>query len=170
MNGTFAVLFAIVGLTDMKMNYCDEGCLVRSPEQARLSVGGGGVQFQQDWIGEEAYVRYDMDHKMGPFQNSIGLSVTDTGDAWLGFGQLWTKEFNSGAYIQLHAMPGIYLQGDGPDLGFPIEFRSGVELGYTFRSGWRMGVSYDHRSNADLNGKVNPGMETLQFRVSLPLN
>jgi hypothetical protein len=169
MNGTFAILFALVGLTDMKINYCDTGCLARAPEQERMSLAVGKVQFENDFIGEEIYARYDMDHRFGPFQNSIGVSVTDTGDAWLGFGQLWTKDFADGrAYVQLHAMPGIYIQGDGPDLGFPIEFRSGVEVGYNFRSGVRLGVSYDHRSNADIRA-VNPGLETLQVRVSIPL-
>ncbi|WP_321829184.1 acyloxyacyl hydrolase [Thalassovita sp.] len=170
MNGTFAILFAIVGLTDMKMNFCDTGCLARTPEQERFTIAVGKTEFQREFDGEEVYVRYDMDHKMGPFQNAIGLSVTDTGDAWLGFGQLWTKDFARGrAYVQLHAMPGIYVQGDGPDLGFPIEFRSGVEVGYNFRNGVRIGLSYDHRSNADIKA-VNPGLETVQLRVSIPLD
>lgn len=169
MDGTFALLFAIVGLTDMGLNYCDTGCLARAPEQERFSIAAGRVQFQEEFIGEEIYARYEMDHRFGPFQNAIGLSVTDTGDAWLGFGQMWTKDFADGrAYVQLHAMPGIYIQGDGPDLGFLIEFRSGVEVGYNFRSGVRLGVSYDHRSNADIRA-VNPGLETLQVRVSIPL-
>lgn len=169
MNGTFAVLFLLAGLTDMNVNYCDSGCLARSPEQARLSVSGGEVQFQRASIGSEAYVRYEFDHKFGPFQNALGVSLTDSGDGWIGFGQLWTKEFAQGrAYVQLHAMPGIYIQGDGPDLGFPIEFRSGVEVGYTARNGIRFGLSYDHRSNADIKA-LNPGMETLQFRISVPL-
>lgn len=170
MNGAFAILFAVVGLTDMKMNYCDTGCLARTPETPRFTAAAGAVQFQREWIGQEAYIRYDLDHKMGPFQNSIGLSVTDTGDAWLGFGQLWTEEYSNGMYVQLHAMPGIYVQGDGPDLGYPIEFRSGIEVGMNLRNGIRLGVSLDHRSNADLSRVLNPGLETLHFRVSVPLN
>ncbi|MCG7493068.1 acyloxyacyl hydrolase [Thalassobius sp. Cn5-15] len=168
MNGTFALLFAVVSLTDMAQNHCPTGCLAHSPEAARISISAGQTQFQDNFIGEEIYARYELDHKLGPYQNAIGLSVTDTGDAWLGFGQLWTKEFTSGAYVQLHAMPGIYVQGDGPDLGFPIEFRAGVELGYAFSNGARLGISYDHRSNADIKA-TNPGLETLQVRYSIPL-
>lgn len=169
MNGTFAVLFMLGGLSDMAFNYCDEGCLARSPEQAHLSISAGEVQFQGSSIGSEAYFRYEFDHRNGPFQNAVGASITDSGDFWLGFGQLWTKRFaNDRAYLQLHAIPGLYVQGNGPDLGFPIEFRSGIELGYETRQGWRVGLSYDHRSNADLKA-YNPGMETIQLRVSIPL-
>ncbi|MFY0681484.1 MAG: acyloxyacyl hydrolase [Thalassovita sp.] len=170
MNGTFAVLFLLGGLSDMAINYCEEGCLARAPDQERFSVSGGDVQFQGNSIGSEAYFRYEFDHRFGPFQNAVGASITDSGDFWLGFGQLWTVPFaNNRAYVQMHAMPGIYVQGNGPDLGFPIEFRSGIELGYETRQGWRVGLSYDHRSNADIKA-LNPGMETVQLRVSIPLH
>ena len=62
-----------------------------------------------------------------------------------------------------------YANGDGPNLGHDLEFRSGIELGYQARNGWRYGISYDHRSNADI-ASYNPGLETLQFRVSIPVN
>jgi lipid A 3-O-deacylase len=32
-----------------------------------------------------------------------------------------------------------------------------------------VGLSYDHRSNGDI-ATLNPGLETLQLRVSVPLN
>ena len=36
-------------------------------------------------------------------------------------------------YAQLHAMPGLYADNGGFDLGGPMEFRSGIELGYENR-------------------------------------
>jgi hypothetical protein len=62
-------------------------------------------------------------------------------------------------------MPGVYIQGDGNDLGGWFEFRSGIEIGYEAQSGVRYGLSLDHRSNAGIYDE-NPGLETLQFRVS----
>jgi len=50
---------------------------------------------------------------------------------------------------------------------FCLKFRSGVELGYVAKNGARIGLSYDHRSNADINS-YNPGLETFQLRVSFP--
>ncbi len=130
--------------------------------------------FQEQSIGREAYVRYDMGTSFGPFQPTVGLSVTDSNDVWVGLGathttHFWTRPSGAGAYAQLHFMPGLYAQGTGPDLGHDIEFRSGAEIGYQAKNGVRVGLSFDHRSNGDISS-LNPGLETLQLRVSVPLN
>ena len=174
MDGRLAVLFFVVGLADMKTNDCDTGCLARTPAQKALSLSFGDVIFQEKSIGREAYVRYDLGTSFGPFQPAVGLSITDTNDVWVGFGathttRFWDRPSGVGGYAQLHFMPGVYAQGSGPNLGHDIEFRSGGEIGWQARSGVRVGVSYDHRSNGGISN-VNPGMETLQLRVSVPLN
>jgi|UPI0002DD0182 lipid A 3-O-deacylase len=174
MDGRLAVLFFVVGLTDMKTNDCDTGCLARTPAQEALSLSFGNVIFQEKNIGSEMYLRYDMGTSFGPFQPAMGLSMSDSNDIWVGLGathttRFWDRPSGAGGYAQLHFMPGVYAQGSGPDLGYPIEFRSGAEIGYQAKNGVRMGVSFDHRSNGDISS-VNPGLETFQFRVSVPLN
>lgn len=174
MDGRLALLFLAVGFTDMTTNDCETGCLARTPAQKALSLSFGDVIFQEQSIGREVYMRYDMGTSFGPFQAAVGLSVTDTNDVWVGFGathttQFWTRSSGAGGYAQLHLMPGLYAQGSGPDLGYPLEFRSGAEIGYQTKNGLRMGVSFDHRSNGDISS-VNPGLETFQFRVTVPLN
>lgn len=174
MDGRLAVLFFVVGLTDMKQNDCDTGCLAQTPAQRAISLSFGDVIYQDKVIGKEAYLKYDFARSYGPFQPALGLSVTDTGDAWVGFGATHTTEFltrpsGGGGYMQLSFLPGLYAQGSGPDLGLPLEFRSGVEFGYSARNGTKYGISYDHRSNGDISN-VNPGMETLQMRMTIPLN
>jgi hypothetical protein len=64
--------------------------------------------------------------------------------------------------------PGYYL-GSGPDLGFPLEFRSQLELDCQFDGGARLGFSLSHLSNARL-GSHNPGVEVLAVTYALPLN
>ena len=174
MDGRLAVLFFAVGLFDMKANDCDTGCLARTPAQEALSLSFGNVVFQEKNIGSEVYLRYDMGTAFGPFQPAMGLSVTDSNDIWVGVGathttRFWDRPSGAGGYAQLHFMPGVYAQGSGPDLGHDIEFRSGAEIGYQAKNGMRMGVSFDHRSNGDI-ASLNPGLETFQFRVSVPLN
>lgn len=171
MDGTLAVLFLVAGLTDMGLNHCgDGGCVARSDAQARLGLSYGNVIFQEDHISEELYLKYDFPVSYGPFQPVAGASLTTEGDAWVGMGAAWTHNFLSDrAYLRLSLMPGLYAQGDGPDLGNALEFRSEVELGYEARNGIRYGISYDHRSNADI-ASWNPGMETIQVRVSVPFN
>lgn len=65
--------------------------------------------------------------------------------------------------------PSIYLAGDdGKDLGFPIEFRSGIEVSWRFDDSSRLGVAIHHLSNASL-GDENPGTETLNVYYATPL-
>ena len=174
MDGRLAVLFFVIGLIDMKTNDCETGCLARTPAQEAISLSLGSTIFQEKFIGQEEYLRYDMGTSYGPFQPTVGLSVTDTNDIWVGLGathttRLWDRPSGAGGYAQLHVMPGMYARGSGPVLGHQLEIRSGAEIGYQAKNGLRYGLSYDHRSNAGLS-TPNPGMETLQFRVSVPLS
>lgn len=65
--------------------------------------------------------------------------------------------------------PGFYYQGSGKDLGFPLEFRSCLEVAYEWTSGFRFGLQAFHISNASLS-KKNPGTNSLLFTLSIPLN
>lgn len=169
MNGTFAVLTLVLGMNDA-FSDCESNCLARHEVQDRIAISQGSLQFQGNVIGREAYVRYDSAHANGPFQSIYGLSYSSLGDFWAGAGHSYTlKSAESGVYAEVHAMTGIYVQGSGPDLGGPLEFRSGAEIGYEFPSGWRVAASYDHRSNAEIFA-LNPGVETVQLRASKPLN
>ncbi len=169
-DGTFAVLLIVLGLADMNGNHCgtDGGCFGRTDVQPRLAVSAGEVVERRADPAAETYLRYDMGQKIGPFGQAVGLSAGEGGETWAGYGatyriSLWKTPF----YAELHTMPGIYLDNGGFDLGGPIEFRSGIELGWESDRGWRFAVSYDHRSNAEIY-ENNPGIETVQFRVSVP--
>ena len=167
-DGTFAVLMLVLGLTEMGTQHCgtQTGCLGRSETTPRFALSAGTVLERQAQPAGEVYLRYDLGHRNGPFGHAVGLSVGEGGETWIGFGQTLTYEVR-GLYAELHAMPGLYFDNGGFDLGGPIEFRSGIEVGYENRKGWRFGVSYDHRSNAEIYSR-NPGIETVQLRVSIP--
>ena len=64
--------------------------------------------------------------------------------------------------------PGIYIKGGGMELGFPLEYRSSVELSYRFKNRSRLGGMFYHISNASL-GFRNPGTECLVFFYGIPL-
>ena len=168
-DGTFAVLLLLLGGTDMARNYCgtEIGCFGRTETQARFAISAGEVLERQATTAGEVYLRYDLGHKRGPFGRAMGLSVGENGETWVGFGQTYDIPLGDRAFIELHSMPGLYADNGGFDLGGPIEFRSGVEIGYENKAGWRFGLSYDHRSNAGIYDD-NPGIETVQFRVSIP--
>ena len=169
MDATLAVLAVMASFGDMSLNYCDNGCFAPNPVESRLSVSAGSVVFLEEAISEEVFLRYDFGVSYGPFQPAVGASMTSDGDVWAGAGFLWTGSFfDDSGYVQLSVMPGLWERGDGPDLGHAIEFRSGIEIGYEARNGWRYGLSLDHRSNAGI-GDLNPGVETLQLRLSIPM-
>lgn len=63
---------------------------------------------------------------------------------------------------------GYYAKGDGKDLGYPIEFRSGIEVAWQFTDWVRLGIHFYHLSNASL-GKRNPGEESLVVFYDIPL-
>ena len=52
-----------------------------------------------------------------------------------------------------------------PDLGYPIEFRSSVEVGWQADSSVRIGIIAAHLSNADL-GDDNPGRNTVSLTIA----
>ena len=58
--------------------------------------------------------------------------------------------------------PGLYDSGAGKDLGHAIEFRSEVQMSYDLGVNSKLGMSYNHLSNASL-GEKNPGANSYVF-------
>ena len=58
--------------------------------------------------------------------------------------------------------PGYYNEGNGKDLGFPVEFKSEVQMSFNLSDSSQMGMSYNHISNASIGSK-NPGANSYMF-------
>ena len=52
--------------------------------------------------------------------------------------------------------PGYYNTGGGKDLGYPLEFKSEIQMSFDLSDSSHLGMSYNHISNASL-GTKNPG-------------
>ena len=52
--------------------------------------------------------------------------------------------------------PGYYNYGGGKDLGYPLEFKSEIQVSLDLSDSTHLGMSYNHISNASLGDK-NPG-------------
>ncbi len=72
----------------------------------------------------------------------------------------WTATISFGA--------GHFRDGSEVQLGHPLIFQSGIELGRWIERRWRIGLAFDHLSNGGLS-EHNPGTEMLVLRVSMPL-
>ena len=168
-DGTAAVVFLVAGLIDAGVNHCpNEGCFAKNEVQAYNSLSFGNTYFQEGEVGEEFYFRRETARADGPFQRIWGISASTDGELWAGVGHAYTiTNRKQNLFLQLNAMTGLYEKGSGVDLGGPIEFRSGISVGYQNKVGVRMSLSVDHRSNLGIYSD-NPGLETVQFRVSIP--
>jgi lipid A 3-O-deacylase len=63
---------------------------------------------------------------------------------------------------------GLYSNGGGKDLGYPIEFRTQLELGYAFENKSRVSLAYSHISNANL-GETNHGTNMISVYYHIPV-
>lgn len=170
MRGEFAVLFAIMSLFGDGTE--GEGWNVqRADASNRVVISTGAVVFDNKYWGQELRVTRTF-NKWKRFNPVIDFSVTDKGGAWVGVGLYQQFDFKVAgvpAFAGFSFAPGAYMQGQDIDLGFPLEFRSGLELGVQLGEDWQLSLSYDHRSNGDI-ASWNPGLETIQLRVSKTFN
>lgn len=63
--------------------------------------------------------------------------------------------------------PGIYYHGHGKNLGFPINFRSAMDLAFVLGNKGRIGAQFNHISNARMLRR-NPGADTLFIYYAIP--
>lgn len=102
------------------------------------------------------------------FRPLIGVMATAEGTFYGYIGVNFDLLF----FDHLHFAPGFaagyFTPGKGKNLGYPLEFRSGIELGWQFSDWHRIGVHFYHLSNASL-GNRNPGEESLVLFYDIPL-
>ena len=97
----------------------------------------------------------------------VGLSATSRGTVF-GYGGFI---FDASVIDRLWFSPSLAVgglnRGGGSNLGSIIQFRSAVELSYEFDNKSRLGIRYEHISNAGIE-HPNPGTENLWLVFSVP--
>lgn len=121
-----------------------------------------GVQY----LAATRWTRFD-------FRPVVGLMRTRHASHFAFAGITRESKFSSrdtGFLVSVDFAPGFYLHGGNvdTDLGFWLQFRSGVNLAYEFADHTRIGLGYHHLSNASL-AEENPGTETLTITYSVRL-
>lgn len=134
-----------------------------------ISVGVG----INDIIREErrcvaSRLEYQSHLEWATIRPMLGFSITAKKAIYLygGFGFDWVVGRH--LFLSPNFAAGYYQRGEDKDLGFPLEFRSGLEAGWIFKNQMRLGAHFFHISNASLGSK-NPGTESLIFFVAIPL-
>ena len=98
---------------------------------------------------------------LGNISPITGGFITENSAAYVYTGFEWNVEMGELIFTPSFA-PGLYHKGDGKDLGHILEFKSEVQLSYALSKGSRIGLSYNHVSNASLGDK-NPGANSYMF-------
>lgn len=169
MDGRLAILFNLVSFfgehTEIGGFHMDRGDI-----SDHFVVSAGPTLQNGRSSSFETRISYAMPKKWLHFNPMIDISFTDKGAVWAGFGLYQQFDFeiaDQDLFFGFYTAPGFYSAGNDIDLGLALQFRAGFEFGAVFHDDWRLALSYDHRSNADLSS-VNPGVETLQLRFSKP--
>ncbi|WP_227427067.1 acyloxyacyl hydrolase [Roseibaca sp. Y0-43] len=144
--------------------------------------------FSSSVVADEARVVMGLGNQMGPgspelsaryiaaepvfghLHPTVGMSVAGNGSAFVGLGAAITfGKHSEGIFARFTSMVGAHRQGNGRNLGGPLQFRNALDIGYRWASGVEAGLGADHRSNAGLD-RPNPGLNTIYLFASIPLD
>jgi lipid A 3-O-deacylase len=91
----------------------------------------------------------------------LGVQATTDGSLWLGGGLLYDWQFAESWHLKPGVGVGYYSRGSSDlDLGYPVEFRTQLELAKDLNPNNSLGLAVSHLSNANLDS-VNPGVEVV---------
>ena len=114
-----------------------------------------GFQHQDENLERNTFI--------GNISPITGGFITENSAAYIYTGFEWNVEMGELTFTPSFA-PGLYHKGDGKDLGHVLEFKSEVQLSYTLSNDTRIGISYNHVSNASLGDK-NPGANSYMLSL-----
>jgi len=145
-------------------------------EPFRLTFGAGAhnvyVDNGDDWGNSTAgmaRLEARLPYKLWRLTPLVGMEVTHRGSFYGYSGFMLDVWFGDNFIVSPNAVLGYYNKGDGRDLGYPLEFRTGLEFAYQLDDGSRLGLAAHHISNANLGGS-NPGVENVTFNYSIPFD
>ena len=119
----------------------------------KQSSGLFGLQHQNEDLFRNSF--------LGKLSPITGGFFTDKGAFYLYSGV--QAEYELGFLtITPSFVPGYYNYGGGKDLGYPLEFKSEVQVSLNLSDSSHLGMSYNHISNASLGNK-NPGANSYMF-------
>ena len=148
--------------------------LMMSPSMARadgpdlLTLGAGVFDFNDNETHALGAAEIRLGKQFLYLQPFGGLMVNGHGGGQLYLGVLADIPIGDHFRITPNFAPGFYWEGEGKDLGYPLEFRSGIELAWEFDNRSRVGLAVHHLSNASIADK-NPGTETITLFYSHPI-
>lgn len=134
-----------------------------------LALGLGGFDVNDDESTFQVRAEFRSEHRLLLFKPMLGVMATGDLGVYGYAGVLMDVYFGRRWVITPSFAAGAYEEGDGKDLGGALEFRSAVEIAYRLDDRSRLGLAFDHISNASLY-EDNPGTESLVLIYAIPLD
>ena len=143
---------------------------VLAQEPSLFTVGAGAFDIFDDETTAEFRLEYIFPErqKIGIFTPFIGFSGTANSGSYVYSGIGVDLFFGNNFVVTPSFGAGLYGNGDGKDLGNPLEFRSGITFAARLSDYSRIGITFHHISNAGLNER-NPGEESILVLYSVPI-
>ena len=142
--------------------------LARADDPGLIALGVGDFDFDHRQPSPELRGEYRFSQGFFFIKPIIGAFGTGRHSVYAYGGLRADLIFLDHYVLEPNAAVGYYSKGDGKNLGSPVEFKSGLELAYRFDTAARLGIAFDHISNAGLT-RTNPGTEQLLVMLSWPL-
>ncbi len=133
-----------------------------------ITLGAGAFDVLDDSVALFS-LEYRGDYLWEGLRPVGGLSIDVDGGVYGYAGGNWDLLLSDSWVLVPNFVIGAYGEGDSKDLGGALEFRSGIELDYIFANDHRLGLTFNHISNASIYDK-NPGAESLMLLYSLPVD
>ena len=115
-----------------------------------------GFQHQNENLNRDTF--------LGNASPITGAFITENSAAYIYTGVEWNYAVSDKLKFTPSFAPGLYHEGDGKDLGHALEFKTEVQLSYSFSESTNLGISYNHISNASIGDK-NPGANSYMFNL-----
>jgi len=122
---------------------------------------------QKENTSLEARVEYHGPEFTWVVKPLTGLMTNTDGAIYFYGGVVFDIPLLSFLFLSPSLAPGIYYKSESKDLNFIFEFRTQIELTLLLNNDLRVGISFNHVSNASL-GPPNPGVESIGISYYFP--
>jgi hypothetical protein len=140
----------------------------KAPPPSHLMVGPGIFDVDQDHPRALIQVEYRWEINCHHWRPLAAFFITTDRSFFVCGGMSYDIFMGKKLVLTPSFSPGVYYHGDGKHLGFPINFRSAMELSYVFKNQGRLSAQFNHISNARMLWK-NPGADSLIIFYAIPI-
>jgi lipid A 3-O-deacylase len=133
-----------------------------------LFVGGGLFDVTRRYPKGMVQLEYKPSAEVIMMRPVVGAFMTTLASTYFYGGFAFDLPLGKKFIVAPGFAPGLYLKGQGKDLGCLLEFRSCIELSAVLKNSGRFTTQFFHVSNAHL-GWRNPGINAVVAGYSIPL-